>query len=381
MSDLDYESDRSSAGGSQYADQREDDDGDYSGSDDEDGEASEEGTGNSADLPVGKSLGMPFISMCSAHKPGNMVEVCNTCNAALAMLRPEVVKQLIAPPVSSAVTRYLGRSDVKPPSLVFSASILQLAERTLSAGQFRSRSHFNELVKKFLTLPPNQHDSLGKDLVSEPLFRKYENERRFRHVFTYKRELGEVLRMLRISQRLIFCMVFTLDNHVNAIRGLGLVAGVAFPAAAPDRLNPDVPKVMPNMLAVESIDDVLPMPQLTSALAGVSGELSVQDRAKIEANMAVIQDQVQEYRKEVVKQFMSLFDSTASAANKLDDYLGFYCDLYGHVDASFRELMRAKMATLFRFDVRREVLGRHHGQTSKEMDQVIRHLSHVLPLS
>jgi len=64
-----------------------------------------------------------------------------------------------------------------------------------------------------------------------------------------------------------------------------------------------------------------------------------------------------------------LFDSTASAANKLDDYLGFYCDLYGHVDASFRELMRAKMATLFRSDVRREVLGGHHGQTSKEMDQ------------
>ena len=375
MSDLDYESDGFAAGGSQY-DSRREDDGDYSGSDDDGDEVSEvdvseEDTGGSVAPSVGKAPDMPVVSMCSVHKPGNMIEVCTTCSAALALVRPEIVKQLIAPPVSNAVKRYLGRSDVKPPSLVFSASILELAERTFFAGRFRSKTHFNDLVKKFISLPPDQHERLGRDLVSEPMFRKYENERRFRHVFTYKRELSEVVRMLRISQRLIFSMVFTLDNHVNAVRGMGLVAGVAFPAAPPDRVNPNVPKVMPDILAVESTAAVFPVPQLTSALAGVSEELSEQDRARIEANMTVIEDEVQEYRTVVVQQFMSLFSATATAANRLDDLMGFYCDLYSHVDASFRELMRAKMATLFRADVRHEVLGRNstHKQKSKEMDQ------------
>ena len=79
----------------------------------------------------------PFLQMCSVHKPGAMVEVCKTCNAALSMMRPEVTKQLLSPTsvTESVLSRYAGRSDDRPPSMVFSDSTLQLAVKTFRKVQ------------------------------------------------------------------------------------------------------------------------------------------------------------------------------------------------------------------------------------------------------
>ena len=146
----------------------------------------------------------PTLQLCSAHKPGNMVEVCKTCSAALSMVRPEVAKQLIAPVPVTALTRYSARSDEKPPSLFLPAGIIELAENTFNAGMFRSRSHWNELVQKFLCLPPDQHNRLVKDLQPEQMFRKMESEARFKYIFQFRKDLGDCLKNLRVSQRLAF---------------------------------------------------------------------------------------------------------------------------------------------------------------------------------
>ena len=58
------------------------------------------------------------LTFCPEHKPGQMVEVCLTCRTALALVRPNVAKQLMIPEkILSAVHRYAKRSDEKKPSL------------------------------------------------------------------------------------------------------------------------------------------------------------------------------------------------------------------------------------------------------------------------
>ena len=131
-------------------------------------------------------LMQPSLQMCTKHKPGAMVEICKVCSTALAMVRPEVAKQWLAPvpvaPQPSALSRYSGRSDEKPPTLVFSLSTLELAYNTFTQGRFRGKSHFPDLVKKFLTLPPDQHEKLVPDLKLETFFKKLEGEKRFKKV-------------------------------------------------------------------------------------------------------------------------------------------------------------------------------------------------------
>ena len=67
----------------------------------------------------------PTLQLCSAHKPGQMIEVCKTCAAALAMGRPEVAKQFIVPVPVTALTRYSTRSGEKQPSLFLPAGIIE----------------------------------------------------------------------------------------------------------------------------------------------------------------------------------------------------------------------------------------------------------------
>ena len=258
------------------------------------------------------------------------------CSAVLTMVRPEVAKQLLAPVTRSAVSRYSGRSDDPAPTLIFQETILELATNTFNAGRFRSKSHFNDLVKKFLNLPPVQHEKLVQDLQLEHLFHKLEGEKRFKYVFSFKRDLTDCMKMLRISQRPIFSIISTVDTSLSKLRDLGEEAGVAFPSVAPSRDNSSVPKSLPNLLAVEGLEALLPLPSFSSVMAGVSADMSDFDKSVVKANEIVIQDEAVEYRKDVINHYMALFNTSASMFNAVDDWLAFYCDLYGHVDASFR---------------------------------------------
>ena len=189
---------------------------------------------------------VPGQTFCPDHKPGQMVEVCLTCRTALALVRPNMAKQLVIPDkTSSAVHRYAMRSDKKKPSLFLSGNMVDLAENVFTSGLFKSKTHWQDLVKKFLTLPVTQHERLVRDLELEDLFKSHQSDRRFAHVFKYRRELGDALKMLRISQRVIFDNVYSVDMLIPKIREHTEKAGVVFPDNQPARDNDKVPNQLP----------------------------------------------------------------------------------------------------------------------------------------
>ena len=65
---------------------------------------------------------------------------------------------------------------------------------------------------------------------------------------------------------------------------------------------------------------------------------------------------MEDYRKSVAEQFMCLYDVTSAHLNDAESLLIFYTNLYGHVDGSFRDLIRNRVASLFRSDIKADVL-------------------------
>ena len=304
----------------------------------------------------------PTLQMCSKHKPGAMIEICKVCSAALAMVRPDIAKQLLAPTQAavppSALSRYSGRSDEKAPTLIFSDSTLELAYNTFTQGRFRGKTHFPELVKKFLTLPPDQHEKLILDLKLEPFFKKLEGERRFKHIFSLRRDMGDCLKMLRVSQRPIFHIISVLDSLLATMKESGQCAGIKFLEDPPCRQNNKVPKPLINTLAIDTADNVLPLPDVPSLLNDLH-DLSSRDEAALKNTERQILSIFNGYRDHVVQQFTDLFSCMSGSVNEVDDFLAFYCDLYGHVDACTRDLLRSKLANCFKLEYRGEVLGRN----------------------
>ena len=68
----------------------------------------------------------------------------------------------------------------------------------------------------------------------------------------------------------------------------------------------------------------------------MSEDISEEDKATVESNMEALQEQVSKYRDSIVDHYDGLYSAAAALANKQDDLLNFYFDLYGHVDANFR---------------------------------------------
>ena len=106
------------------------DDGHHFDDDSHDEESSEESDDENESSKAAEQLTrVPGLTFCPEHKPGQMVEVCLTCRTALALVRPNVAKELMIPTkTSSAVHRYAMRSDEKKPSLFLPGTIVDLAE-------------------------------------------------------------------------------------------------------------------------------------------------------------------------------------------------------------------------------------------------------------
>ena len=307
------------------------------------------------------------LQLCPTHPAGEMVEACNDCSKALELLRPEVAKQMLAPlSVSSVVSRYAGRSDEKTPTMLFSDATLDLAFNTFTQGRFRGKTHFRDLVDKYLTLPPKQHERLVQDLQLEPLFRKLENEKRFKYIFDIRRRMGDCQKNLRLSQRPIFQVISLVDSCLASFREFGAAAGMKFKTEATVRLNSKVPKPLKDSLAFE-IDSasLLPLPELPSMLHGVAA-LSTEDADVLVQNEQKVLNVVSGYRDHVVSLVQNLFETFSQKLNDMDDFLAFYCDLYGHVDACFRDLIRDKLANCFKSELRPELLGKTLHTDDKE---------------
>ena len=298
----------------------------------------EDGEDISRSEAVDQLARVPGLTFCPVHKPGQMVEVCKTCRTVLAIVRPAVAKQLLIPgKTSSAVHRYATRSDEQEPSLFLPGNIVDLAENVFTSGTYKSKTHWQELVKKFLTLPVIQHDRLTKDLELEDMFKTHQSDKRFAHVFKYKKELGNALKMLRIAQRVIFSNINSVDMLITKLREQAETVGVAFNENQPSRSNKSVPNNLLDSLSVENMTAVFSLPAITDFFEGVSVDdvpQEVMDRLK--RNVVVIEDELKDYRKSCVDQFSSMFSAVAKEANDLDDGFAFYVDLYGHEDATIR---------------------------------------------
>ena len=105
-----------------------------------DGSDEEDDHDDKNDADNAQAVPLPPIQMCPVHKPGRMVETCDSCNAVFSIVRPEFAKQLSgAVAVESVVSRYAGRSDEKPPTLILTDATLQLAVRMFTQGRFNGK--------------------------------------------------------------------------------------------------------------------------------------------------------------------------------------------------------------------------------------------------
>ena len=75
---------------------------------------------------------------------------------------------------------------------------------------------------------------------------------------------------------------------------------------------------------------------------------------------------MEEYRVTMGKKFVSLYSSISDAINNMEDLMIFHFDLWSHCDASMKELLRSKLACLFRNDVRSEILSSLNSKPDKD---------------
>ena len=66
---------------------------------------------------------------------------------------------------------------------------------------------------------------------------------------------------------------------------------------------------------------------------------------------------------------MDLYDKFSSSLNASDDLLIFYFDLLSHIDATLRELIRDKVASLFKKDIKSDVLSQSSSKKNKDANQ------------
>ena len=114
--------------------------------------------------------------------------------------------------------------------------------------------------------------------------------------------------MLRISQRVIFDTINTVDTAIPKIRSLGIAAGLSFPEVTPSRANPKVPKQLMDSLSVLGKDAAFAMPQFTDIMDGVDKtDIPADQLAQIERNWVVVEDEIKDYRQSMLEHYFLLF--------------------------------------------------------------------------
>ena len=293
------------------------------------------------------------IKLCPKHGYGQMTKSCVTCSAAFSLISDKkLIKELSSGSSSKAddlLSRYGGRVDSIKPTLKLDPSTIKLAQNIFTGGVWRDSKLWNDVIKSHLTLTPEQHEELNADIQSESLLRKYRRDSRFKHVWSYQRDLSDGLRNLRIGQRPLLSLIERTFEDLSKIREIGEKAGVEYPDVAPDKVDGvSVPKrEVPDKLKYTKHEDVLPRPDVQKFVQ--------ENGVSLDTANALITF-IESYRKEVADQFMSLYDVTAAHLNDAESLLTFYTNLYGHIDGTFRDLIRNRVASLFRADIKADVL-------------------------
>ena len=295
------------------------------------------------------------VVLCHQHKPGFMTRDCQTCARGLKLISDDkVIKKLLAPEVetmkSGLVSRFAGRCDETTATMFLSSSMVEVASQVFSKGTFKDSRMWMDLVKKYLILPPVDHDKLSTDIKTEDFISRFKREKRFKVIFRHFQEMLEALRNLRIAQRPLFAAIDMVNTKMMEIKKIATEAGVQFPHIAPVRSSDLVPRngrTTLDDLKTSSFDSLFPRPDLADFIreAGLNHELS-------DKLVKILVD----YRGFVTKGYKELYEATADTLTRIDDYTIFYLDLYSHVDSMFRDLTRNKVASLFKADVRTDLL-------------------------
>ena len=199
----------------------------------EDGEIYDDFHHDDQDHGVGASVRTSML-VCEQHLPGKMIRSCTACVAVLDMVKPDVVESLLAQTeptvIGDTVSRYAARSDDVSPTLDLSSGIIDLAENVFNAGMFKNKSHFSDMTKKYLLVSTSDHERLTKDLQMETLVKSLEAEKRFKPIFSLRKDFGDSVRKLRISQRIVFSVLADVHGSFKEIKQLGTEAGILFTA-------------------------------------------------------------------------------------------------------------------------------------------------------
>ena len=300
------------------------------------------------------------IRLCRDHPAGAMTRDCKVCNDGIALLRPSpalLQKKLLGDGSSTApdnalLSRYGSRFDETTATLSLSSAVIQLAKDTFSKGTVTDQKKWKDAVRDFLTLNREDHESLSEDLNPESLFNKLKKEKRFKGLFKYANDLKVSLKSLRISQRPIFKVVEVVNSGLQELRSIGESDGVEFEDTAPPRAGAGVPRhgrqLLDNLKIKSEIGpDLFRRPDLSDFIekAGLNDALAKE-----------LADILEDQRMDAANKYLNLFEHVSEKLTIIDDMLIFYLDLYSHADGLIRELLRDKLASLFKLDIKSDVI-------------------------
>ena len=332
-----------------------DDDSDDHGSrDDDDGVHEQQGASTDADV----------LKLCPNHNRGEMTKTCKSCSAAFALIKDKkIIAELSGNSDSSdLLSRYSGKCDAIETTLFLASDTVKLAQNVFTRGTFRDKKVWSDIVKNYLTLPHDQHEDLNLDIQSENILKKFKSEKRFQHLFSYQRDLADSLRSLRIGQRPLFAVIERTNTDIDGLRSIADRAGFSFPQVAPVKDGVNVPRngnLVPDKLKYTDVKNVLPLP--LSDIMDFVHENNLSQEA-VEALSKLFDN----YRDLVVSMFVEMFTLFSTYINSVEDYLQFYTQIYSHCDATIRNLIRNKVASLFKDNVKSDILEQSGQKKMKE---------------
>ena len=326
-----------------------------------DGESDEEEADND-------QIDISTLVLCQQHKQGEMMNSCPTCSTAFKLIKDkDVIEKLTLKSSGSILARYQGRCDSIEATLSLSSDTVQLAHSVFTKGLWKDPRLFHEIVKKFLTITPEQHELLSSDLRPEDLLSKFRKEPRFRNLFKFQNELASAIKHSRISVRPLLALIQRVDTDIEKVRVIGNDAGIKYPDIAPVKKGENVPRTgrqVPDKLHYESKDGLFPLPVAELDDFVLDCQLSADEQRRLRTIL-------DKYKTNVTNEFVGLFDLIANHLNTSEDLLMFFTNLLSHTDSTFRELLRNKFGSLFKRDIKAEVIGQ---SSSKKLGETPRGL-------
>ena len=335
----------------QYTDEDQDQEAEWS-DEDSDEESDDHGSQDDCLQEQQGAANTSMLKLCLHHNRGEMTKTCKSCSAAFALIKDKkIIAELCGNTDSSELlSRYSGKCDAIETTLYLASDTIRLAQNVFTRGVLRDKKVWTDIVKKHLTLPPDQHEELNLDIQSEDILKKFKSEKRFQHLFSYQRDLAESLRNLRIGQRPLFAVIEMTNIDIGKLRSIAERAGFNFPDLAPAKVGVNIPRngnMVPDKLKYVDVNNVLPIPDISVFVQENNLDRDVSDG---------LAELFKSYRELVVSIFVEIYNLFSNYINSSEDYLQFYTQIYSHCDATIRNLIRNKAASLFKEHVKLDIL-------------------------